>query len=102
MPLPKPGKKKKKDKNVKKTRYCEWCGSPKALLETHCIYAKGGSGPGYTPENTVTLCAGPPNNCHDKAQKYEISREELMEVVADRLGRTFEDIKKTLEGQRRK
>jgi len=103
-PQPKPVKRKKKDKSLKSPKFCEWCGiyETKAELEVHCIYSKGGSGPGYTPENTITLCVGPPGDCHDKAQKYIYKREDLIELVAMRLGRTIQDVKETLQKQRRK
>lgn len=97
QPAPKPGKKAKPAKRPWKTRYCENCGATGVTLELHCIYTKGAGGPGYVPENNVTLCAGP-NDCHGRAQRYELSREYLIELVVDRMRVPVEEVKKKLKG----
>lgn len=82
--------------------YCEYCGAweTTANLEVHHIYSQGGSGPGDIEENLITLCAFP-NDCHGKAQRYEISRDKLFELVALRMDKTFDEVKNTVLKKRR-
>ena len=98
FPVPKPPKRARGRKRPWKRPYCENCGATGSgvVLELHCIYSKGGSGPGYIPENNVTLCVFP-NDCHGKAQRYEIPREHLIALVAKRMRVSVEKIKKVLK-----
>lgn len=97
-----PKQKRVRDKKVRqkvKMPYCELCGAWKTTigLEIHHIYSQGGSGPGDVEENLITLCP----ICHGKAQRYEIPRDRLFELVAERMGKTFDEVKNTVLEKRR-
>jgi len=80
FPVPKP-KRVKDPKAIRKPRskYCLWCGIWGVPIERHHIKPKG-SGGGDEEENLIDLCTGPPNDCHGKAQRYEITQGQLREA----------------------
>jgi len=82
-----------KDKKViKECRldHCEKCNHP-AYAEPHHIYTVG-SGGGDIRENLIQLSCS--NACHTKAHSGEISKNELLLIVAKRESKTVEEIKK--------
>ncbi len=86
-PVPKPPKRVKDKKAREKARkkYCEYCGVHSVsniTLEVHHIRGQGRYGKGDVAENLITLCKGPlpANDCHGKAQTFEISIEALEEI----------------------
>jgi 5-methylcytosine-specific restriction endonuclease McrA len=99
MLFPKP--KKVKDRKARervRQKFCEYCGVWETViaLQVHHIYTQGGSGPGDIDENMVTLCVV----CHDKAQRYLISRDELFALVALRMNKTIEEVKEKVSKSR--
>jgi ferredoxin len=82
----------KDKKMIKECRldHCEHCPNMPAYGEPHHIYTVG-SGGGDIKENLIQLsCA---NACHTKAHTGEISKDELLLIVAEREGKTVEQIK---------
>ncbi len=78
-PQPKPTRKKsKKNKEKARKTSCEYCGKY-GTVEVHHIDSVG-SGGGDEPENLISLCVGPPNDCHGRAQRYEIKKIELKSI----------------------
>lgn len=59
--------------------WCEYCGATTGHYEIHYIKSKG-SGGSEVRANKINLCV----ECHDKAQKHIIPREELIIAVARR------------------
>ena len=73
-PIPKPQRIRNKKLYNSYTRdFCEWCGAWKTTrLERHHIVKRSQFG-GDEHENLIMLCIV----CHGKADRYEISKEEL-------------------------
>ncbi len=69
FPTPKRVKDKKAILKARK-EYCEHCGSRYNLQIHHKTSV--GAGGGDTPDNLITLCAGPPNDCHGRAHSGHI------------------------------
>lgn len=88
---PKPGKQKKRKRpgfDTPASYICMYCGMPGVPIERHHVIAKGMGGTKdpeqHSPKNRIDLCVGPgTNDCHGKAQRYEISKEQLRERKAD-------------------
>ncbi len=84
--IPKPTRV-KSPANIKAARkpYCEYCGMW-GYTESHHVTSRGAGG-GDEMENLISLCTGPgTRDCHGRAQRYEIGRESLREIVRRRDG----------------
>ena len=74
---------------MEKKEYCEYCGDVSLGRHTHHIKSRGSRGQNIElPENKITLCA----ECHTKAHAGRIGRWELITIVAQREGKTPEEI----------
>ena len=67
-----------------KRDYCEWCGAWKtyANLQRHHIVPRSQWG-GDEHENLIMLCTGFGNDCHGKAHRGEITKDELRGMKKD-------------------
>ena len=76
QPLPKPARvRDTKALRSPRSKYCLLCGKWGVPIERHHIKSRG-SGGGDEENNLIDLCT----ICHGKAQRYEISPEELKEA----------------------
>jgi 5-methylcytosine-specific restriction endonuclease McrA len=91
LPFPKT-RRVKSQKTIDKTRKkaCEACGSIKGL-QTHHVFTRGSGAPDIEV-NLVTLCVA----CHAKAHNGQIGRDDLLDVVAEREGKSVEEIRKII------
>ncbi|KUG05271.1 hypothetical protein ASZ90_017344 [hydrocarbon metagenome] len=74
-----------------KIKYCEYCGNATESMakHTHHIKSRGSRGKNVEfKENKIVLCA----ECHTKAHAGNIGRWELIVIVAEREGKTPEQI----------
>ena len=75
---------------------CEWCGQFVQRREPHHFFYKRGMSGGSrldVPENLIALCATfHGGNCHHRAEACEIKKEQLLEIVAKREGKSGQEI----------
>lgn len=78
-PVPKPTRKKsKKNREKAKKGHCEYCGKYGAV-QVHHIVSRGAGG-GDEPDNLISLCSGPPNDCHGRVHNGNILKAELQAI----------------------
>ncbi len=89
--FPKPSRV-KSPKTIERTRKksCEVCGSIKGL-QVHHVFTKG-AGAGDLSENLVCLCV----DCHAEAHSGQIAKDDLLDVVAEREGKSVEEIRRII------
>ena len=84
---------------------CEYCGKLVVRREPHHLFCRGmGSGGRLDVRiNLVAICAtfSGGDNCHARAHSGEITRSELLEIVAAREQTTVEEIEATIHLMRR-
>ena len=94
VPKRKTVKDKKAVKRCRKTR-CEVCGGI-ASGDPHHIYSQGAGGPDI-PENLIQLCF----RCHyEEVPSGKLSRQELLEIVARREGKTVDEVESIIRAAR--